>query len=71
MQDKLVTLTTFAYPEQAYLAMARLEAEGIWGIVADENARSYAFTTGQVRLLVREADREAAKLALEVKECDD
>ena len=65
MNDKLVTLATYAYPEQAYLSKTKLEAEGIWSFVADENARTYAFAATQVRLLVREADAEKAAQALQ------
>jgi hypothetical protein len=66
MKEKLITLATFSYPEQAYLVKTMLDAEGIWSMVADEAARTYALTSSGVRLLVRESD--AQKAAQVIKE---
>lgn len=70
--EKLVTVGTFVAPWEARLAQARLAAEGIDAVVADENVGSlYGLygggVVGGVKLRVREEEavRAAELLALE------
>jgi hypothetical protein len=64
--DSLVTVATFAYPWEAELARARLDAEGVESVIADEHlSRLYgAGIVGGVKVRVRreEADRASALL---------
>lgn len=66
-RDQLVTLVTFSTSWEAQLARARLEAEGIEAVVADDNvARVYGGlgVVGGIRLQVWEPDAERAAAVL-------
>lgn len=58
MPDKLVTIATFSYAEEAYLSKAKLQSEGIWCFVADEGIGTQigSIAIGGVKLQVREYD---------------
>lgn len=60
----LVILTTFNHPNDAYVLKSRLEAEGIWTFLTNENLINtnwfYSFALGGVKLLVKEDDAERA-----------
>ena len=62
--ERLVTLETFTTPWEAQIARARLEAEGIHSVIADENfVRLYwalSSALGGVKLQVREEDAARA-----------
>jgi hypothetical protein len=59
--DKIVTIATFGFPEQARLIQAELKTKGIWSFIGNENMnRIYPNTTGGVNLQVRESDAERA-----------
>jgi Putative prokaryotic signal transducing protein len=65
--ERLVTLETFTTPWEAQIARARLEAEGIHSVIADENfVRLYwalSSALGGVKLQVRKEDAaQAAEL---------
>lgn len=68
--EKLVTVGTFGTPWGARLAQARLAAEGIHAVVADENLGSLygGAVCGGVKLRVREEDAVRAVELLE-REC--
>jgi hypothetical protein len=60
----LVTVATFSYPAEAYLASAKLESEGIQSTVADDYIVTIYWmlsnAIGGVKLQVREEDAETA-----------
>ncbi len=64
----LVTIATFSHPLEAHIIKGRLETEGIWSFVADENTAVanwlYSNAIGGVKLQVREEDVESAQATL-------
>src|SRR3954471_18236178 len=63
----LVLLTALGTPEQAHLLKNRLEAEGIPAVLEDEAAGWQTYMAGNsagVKVLVREADAQRARLLL-------
>ncbi|MEI8233051.1 MAG: DUF2007 domain-containing protein [Verrucomicrobiota bacterium] len=63
----MVTLATFAKPEEAHLLRMRLEAVGIPAYLRDENiTQIWGFSPdgGGVRLEIAEEDWDAAKAVL-------
>ena len=70
-RDQLVTLLTFATAWEAQLARARLEAEGIEAVIADEHvARLYGgigHVVGGIKLRVWEEDAARAAAVLEAR----
>jgi predicted RNA-binding Zn-ribbon protein involved in translation (DUF1610 family) len=64
MEEKLVTVATFAQPIEAHIAKGRLESEGILCFLGDENIVSvhpfYSNAVGGVKLKVREKEAEQA-----------
>jgi tetratricopeptide (TPR) repeat protein len=64
----LVTIATFSHVLEAHIVKGRLETEGIWSFVADENTVVanwlYSNAVGGVKLQVREEDVDAAQLIL-------
>lgn len=69
MENRLVTVATFQYSFEAQFARGRLESEGIYCFLADENivgiAWIYANAVGGIKLQVREEDAERALEILE------
>jgi rubredoxin len=67
--EDLVTIATFWFPLQAYIAKGRLDWEGIWSMVADDNIIQanwlYCLAIGGVKLRVKESDAAAALEALQ------
>jgi len=59
---RLVTIATFSHPTEAYILKSRLEAAGVWSLVADENIVImnwlYSNAVGGVKVQVRETDVE-------------
>ena len=66
MGSELVWITKFPDAEGARRAQARLDAQGIHSVIADESAGAGPELRyfGGVRLGVREADAKAARLIL-------
>src|SRR5215207_2944578 len=66
--ERLVTVATFTSPWEAQLARARLEAEGIESMIADEHVVrldwAISNAVGGVKLQVRKEDAESAAAAL-------
>lgn len=66
--SRLVTLAAFSHVLEAHIVKGRLEAEGIWSFVGDENTAVanwlYSNAIGGVKLQVREEDVERAQLIL-------
>ncbi len=66
--QNLVTIASFSYPTEAYLASAILEAEGIWSFVADEHIITVDWrltnAIGGVKVQVSEADAQRAREVL-------
>jgi DNA-directed RNA polymerase subunit M/transcription elongation factor TFIIS len=64
MNDNLILVKTFSSPIDANISLGFLQANGIEGILFDENTiyanPLYATAIGGVKLLVRESDYEAA-----------
>jgi len=64
MTDSLVTLATFSKPTDAYLALGKLQADGIDAVVFDDNVVSvnwlYSNAVGGVKLKVREPEVQRA-----------
>lgn len=69
MTHNLVTIATYSFPHEAYLAKARLDAEEIPAFVADEHIVNilwfYSNAVGGVKLQVFEKDRDKAKMVLD------
>jgi hypothetical protein len=73
MSDKIITLTTFTYPTEAYPLMTRLEEEGIECFLADENIISVnpflSNAVGGVKVNIKEEDAEQAlQILKEIKD---
>ncbi len=67
MNTKLVTVDNFRDVENAHIAKAKLESEGIFCVLHDEKNigyTEYSVAYGGVKLKVREEDKEKAKLIL-------
>ena len=68
MPDDLAIIAKFPTPTEAYLAKAKLEAEGIESMVLDDNIVAtdwlYRDLVGQVKLQVRQDDAAKAKAIL-------
>ena len=64
----LVTVATYMFPWEAYIARGRLEAEGVAAFVADDNTVQmnwgYAWAIGGVRVQVPREQLGEAKLVL-------
>jgi tetratricopeptide (TPR) repeat protein len=69
IQHELVTIATFTFPMDAFVPKTKLESEGIWAFVADEELVNvdwrYCFAIGRVKLQVRDSDVERALRVLE------
>ena len=67
--NKYVTIATYTGAWEAHLARAKLESEGIFALVLDDQTASinwiYSSALGAVRLQVREEDSERAIQLLE------
>jgi hypothetical protein len=67
---RLITVASYRYPTEAYLAGAKLESEGIWSFVADESLITiywlYCGAVGGVKLQVRQDDAEDARQILKL-----
>lgn len=67
--NALITIRTFSYPTQAYLAKSLLEAYGVEAFVADDYIVAmnwlYSNTVGGVKIQVRKRDVPAAIKLLE------
>jgi hypothetical protein len=67
--SRYVTIATYIGAWEAHLARAKLESEGIFAVVLDDQIASinwfYSNAVGGVRLQVSEADAERAALILE------
>lgn len=67
--DKYVTIATYIGAWEAHLARAKLESEGIYSLVLDDQTASinwiYSSALGAVRLQVREEDSKRAIHLLE------
>jgi len=67
--DKYVTIATYSGAWEAHLARAKLESEGIYALVLDDQTASinwiYSSSLGGVRLQVREEDSKRAIHLLE------
>jgi uncharacterized protein with PIN domain len=63
-----VTLKTFDNPIDAHLLKSKLESEGIWCTLYDENTVSinplYNITVGGIKLVIHESDSERALAVL-------
>lgn len=74
-RTKFITIASFLTPEPAYLARARLEAEGIAAFLENESAVGMvgvlSNAVGGVKLQVEEADAERAAEILELAYEDD
>jgi len=68
--SRYITIATYIGAWEAHLARAKLESEGIFAVVLDDQIASinwfYSNAVGGVRLQVREADAERAALILEM-----
>lgn len=56
-----ITLRTFSNPMDAHLLKGKLESEGIWCEVHNENATAYAPTPDGIKLVILEKDIEKAR----------
>ena len=69
MADKMVTIATFSHGIQAQVARAKLESEGIFAFLADDNMVTmnwlYSNAIGGVRLQVKESDAERSARILQ------
>lgn len=69
MSEKLITLTRYAYAEEAYILMKKLADEGIESYIGDENLISahpfLSNAVGGVKVNIKETDLDAALLVLE------
>jgi len=72
--ENLVTIARFSHPEEAYLASAKLESEGIWSFLADEHTVTadwlVSYAIGGVRLQVKESDAADARRILSLSKTD-
>lgn len=62
--DRLILLSTYLNPGEAYIAKGLLENEGIESFVFDEISATYTPLLVGVRLMVRESDLDRAKKIL-------
>ncbi len=64
ISHNLITIATLSYPAQAHVLRTKLETQGIWAFVADENLVAmnwlYSNVIGGVKLQVKEQDVERA-----------
>ncbi len=67
--SKLVTIARFSFPTEAYIPKTKLEAEGIWSIVIDEEMITanwlYSNAIGGVKLQVKQDDAGRALTILD------
>jgi hypothetical protein len=67
--NKYITVATYNTPWEAHLARAKLESEGIYALILDEQTASinwfYSNTAGAVRLQVRKDESQRAIEILE------
>ena len=68
MPDKIITLTSFSFPAEAYSLISRLEQEDIESFIGDENIVSVypvlSNAVGGVKVNIKEKDLEKALLIL-------
>lgn len=68
--EKLVTVATYTYAVEAYLALAKLKSEGILCFAADDYVATIVWPCsskmGGVRIQVRECDAEEARRVLDL-----
>jgi len=61
----IITAATFYFPAEAHLAATKLNSEGIWSFVADENiGKIYGGAFGGIKVQVREEDAKNARKIL-------
>ena len=64
MPEKLVTIATFMFPQEAYIFKGKLESRGIQSFIEDEYITTmnwlYSTAVGGVKLKVRESDEAKA-----------
>ena len=62
MSQKLVTVASFLFPEEAYILKGKLESRGIHSSIEHEysTAMQWLYLTGGVTLKVRESDEAKA-----------
>ena len=64
MSQRLVTIATFSFPQEAYIFKTKLESQGIQSYIEDEYIVTmmwlYSVAVGGVKLKVRESDKAAA-----------
>jgi len=64
MSQRLVTIATFSFPQEAYIFKTKLESQGIQSYVADEYIVTmmwlYSLAVGGVKLKVRASDEAKA-----------
>jgi tetratricopeptide (TPR) repeat protein len=68
IRHELVTIATFVFPMDAYVPQSKLDSEGIWSFVADEQIVNldwrYCFAVGRIKLQVRDSDVPRAMYVL-------
>ena len=64
MSQRLVTIATFSFPQEAYIFKTKLESQGIQSYIEDEYVVTmmwlYSLAVGGVKLKVRESDEARA-----------
>jgi len=64
VQTSLVTIATFSFPAEAYVAKSKLDSEGVWSFVADAEVVGmnwlYSNAVGGVKVQVKEEDEHRA-----------
>ena len=64
MSQRLVTIATFSFPQEAYIFKTKLESQGIQSYIEDEYIVTmmwlYSVAVGGVKLKVRESDKAPA-----------
>jgi tetratricopeptide (TPR) repeat protein len=75
VKHNLVTIASYSQEGEAQVVRGRLEAEGIWAVVADEGIVNanwlYSIAVGGVKVRVRESDVERALSILGIELQDD
>ena len=68
MVDNLVTIKTFTDPLEASVAKTKLDSEGIFCFIADEELMNSSFRiiVGQVRFQVKKSEVKRAKKVLKL-----
>ena len=64
LSQRLVTIATFSFPQEAYIFKTKLESQGIQSYIEDEYVVTmmwlYSLAVGGVKLKVRESDEALA-----------